>query len=122
MNGIHQHFVEGLAGILHPHQGSFVQFIIDDGNFLLPDEAVHEVLMLTMEHGPPLGIHLNVGKTELLMGKHGSYDAAYSFFEELTNPEGPYRLQPERFRFHPDDYPSDAPLYGTRCTWRPNRS
>ena len=72
-----------------------MQFIIDDGNFLLPDEAVHEVLMLTMEHGPPLGIHLNVGKTELFMGKHGSYDAAYSFFEELTNPEGPsHRLQP----------------------------
>ena len=43
-----------------------------------------------------LGIHLDAGKTELLMGKHGSYDAAYSFFEVLTNPEGPYRLQPER--------------------------
>ena len=81
-----------------PHQGSFV-----DGNFLLPDEAVLEVLLFTMEHGPPLGIHLNAGKAELLMGKHGSYDAAYSFFEELTNPEGPYRLQPERVRFHPDD-------------------
>ena len=25
---------------------------------------------------------------------------------------GPYRLQPERVRFHPDDYPSG--LYGTR--------
>ena len=79
--GIHQHFVEGLTGILRPHQGSFVQFIIDDGNFLLPDEAVLEVLFITMEHGPPLSIHLNTGKTELLMGKHGSYDAAYSFFE-----------------------------------------
>ena len=73
-----------------------MQFIIDDGNFLLPDEAVLEVLLFTMEHGPLLGIHLNAGKTELLMGKHGSYDAAYLFFEELTNPEGPYRLQPER--------------------------
>ena len=50
-------------------------------------------------------------KSELLMAKHGSYDAAYSLFEELTNPVGPHRLQPERFRFHPDDYPSDAPLY-----------
>ncbi len=56
-----------------------------------------------MEHGPPLGIHLNAGKTELLMGKHGFYDAAYSFFEVLTNPEGPYRLQPERVRFHPNE-------------------
>ena len=71
--------------------------------------VVLEVLLFTMEHGPPLGIHLNAGKTELLMAKHGSYDAAYSFFEELTNPEGP-----EMVRFHPDDYPSDAPLYGTR--------
>ena len=34
-----------------------------------------------MEYGPPLGIYLNAGKTELLMGKHGSYEAAYSFFE-----------------------------------------
>ena len=68
-NGIHQHFVEGLARILRPHQGSFVQFIIDDGDFLLPDEAVLEVHLFTMEHGPLLGIHLNAGKTELLMGK-----------------------------------------------------
>ena len=96
-----------------------MQFIIDDGNFLLPDEAVLGVLLFTMEHGPPLGIHLNAGKTELLMGKHGSYDAAHSFFEVLTNPEGPHRLQPERVRFHPDDYPSDAPLYGTRVLGTP---
>ena len=101
-----------------------MQFIIDDGNFLLPDEAVLEVLLFTMEHGPPLGIHLHAGKTELLMGKHGSYDDddAYLFFEELTNPEGLYHLQPERVRFHPDDYPSDALLYGTRVlgtlSWR----
>ena len=93
MNGIHQHFVEELTRILRPHQGSFVQFFIDDGNFLLPDEAVLGVLLFTMEHGPPLGIHLNAGKIALLMGKHGSYDTAYSFFEELINTEGPYRLQ-----------------------------
>ena len=68
----------------------------------MADEAVLEVLMFTMKHDPPPGIHLNAGKTELLIGKHGSYDAAYSFFEELTNPEGPYRLQPERVRFHSD--------------------
>ena len=96
-----------------------MQFIIDDGNVFLPDEAVLEVLLFIREHGPPLGIHLNAGKTELLMGKHGSYDAAYLFFEVLTNPEGPYRLQPERVRFHPDDYPSDAPLYGTRVLGTP---
>ena len=30
-----------------------MQFIIDDGNFLLPDEAVLEVLLFTMEHAPP---------------------------------------------------------------------
>ena len=41
------------------------------------------------------------------------------FFEELTNPEGPYRLQPERVRFDPDDYPRDAPLYGTRVLGTP---
>ena len=76
--------------------------------------VVLEVLLFTMEHGPPLGIHLNAGKTELLMAKHGSYDAAYSFFEELTNPEGP-----EMVRFHPDDYPHDAPLYGTRVLGTP---
>ena len=67
VKGIHQHFEEGLAGVLRPHQGSFVQFIIDDGNFLLPDEAVLEVLLITIKHGPPLSIHLNAGKTELLM-------------------------------------------------------
>ena len=61
---------------------------------------------------------------ESIMGKHGSYDDddAYLFFEELTNPEGLYHLQPERVRFHPDDYPSDALLYGTRVlgtlSWR----
>ena len=53
------------------------------------------------------------------MGKHGSYDSAYLFFEVLTNPEGPYRLQPERVQFHPDDYPSDAPLCGTRVLGTP---
>ena len=53
------------------------------------------------------------------MGKHGPYDAAYLFFKELTNPEGPHRLQPERVPFHPDDYPSDAPLYGTRVLGTP---
>ena len=56
-----------VARIFRPYQGSVVLFIIDDGNFLLPDEAVLEVLLFTMEHGPPLGIHLNAGKTELLM-------------------------------------------------------
>ena len=43
----------------------------------MADEAVLEVLMFTMEHGPPPGIHLNAGKTVLLMGKYGSYDAAH---------------------------------------------
>ena len=64
-------------------------------------------------------LRLCENESELFMGKHGSYDAAYSFFEELTNPEGPYRLLPERVRFHPDDYPSDAPLYGTRVLGTP---
>ena len=40
-------------------------------------------------------------------------------FVGLTNPEGPYRLQPERVRFHLNDYPSDAPLYGTRVLGTP---
>ena len=57
VNAIHQQFVEGLANILRPYEGYFVQFIIDDGNFLLSDEAVLEVLLFTMEHGPPLGIY-----------------------------------------------------------------
>ena len=119
VNAIHQHFVEGLANILRPHQGAFVQFIIDDGNFLLPDEAVLEVLTFTMRHGPSLGIHINASKTELLMGKHGSYDAANSFFEQLTDPLGPYQLDPSRVKFHPDDYPNDAHLYGTRVLGTP---
>ena len=63
---------------------------------LLHGHQAFKSLLFTMEHGSSLRTHLNAGKTELLMGKHGSYDAAYSFFEVLTNPEGPYRLQPER--------------------------
>ena len=96
-----------------------MQLIIDDDNILLPDEAVLEVLTFTMRHGPTLGIYLNAGKTELLMGKHGSYDAANSFFEQLTNPLGPYQLDPSRVKFYPDDYPNDAHLYGTRVLGTP---
>ena len=44
VNAIHQQFVKELASILSPYEGSFVQFIIDDGSFLLSDEAVLEAL------------------------------------------------------------------------------
>ena len=36
VNGIHQHFVEGLARILRSHQGSFVQFIVHHRRRQLP--------------------------------------------------------------------------------------
>ena len=45
------------------------------------------------------------------MGKHGSYDAAYLFFEQLTDPVGSFRLDPSRVKFRPDDYPNDAQLW-----------
>jgi hypothetical protein len=72
-----------------------------------------------MQHGPPLGIHLNAGKTELLMGKHGSLEAASAFFTLLTDPAVLYRLDPARVRFHPDDKPDDSVLFGTRVLGTP---
>lgn len=119
VNAIHRQFVEQLANILIPYHGAFVQFIIDDGNFLLPDEAVLEVLLFTMQYGPSLGIHLNAGKTELLMGRHGSLESASGFFDLLTDPAGHYRLDPLRVKFHPEDKPADTLLYGTRVLGTP---
>jgi hypothetical protein len=53
------------------------------------------------------------------MGKHGSITAASTFFAQLTDPEGIYRLDPSRVRFHPDDKPDDCVLFGTRVLGTP---